>query len=118
MQHLAQTTSEKELTSSSPAPMPGTMSSRAPPGHFTVLYFASAASYVKKTSETFEAPLPAAKLFDVLEKKYPGMKEKVLSSCALTVNLDYIDLEEDSGEGQLVLQPGDEVGVIPPVSSG
>jgi len=40
------------------------------------------------------------------------------------VNLEYVDIEEDSesksdvtSEGNLI-KPGDEVGIIPPVSSG
>ncbi|KAK0822266.1 hypothetical protein LTR03_018256, partial [Friedmanniomyces endolithicus] len=59
-------------------------------------------------------------LYNAVEKKYPGIQEKVLSSSALTVNLDYVDVEEESqkDEGGLVIQAGDEVAVIPPVSSG
>ena len=52
--------------------------------------------------------------FNELEKKYPGIKEKVLDSCAVTVNLEYVDLEENTA----VIKDGDEVGIIPPVSSG
>ena len=61
---------------------------------------------------------------------------KVLSSSAITVNLDYVDVafpengDEWQGQGQgqgqgktfegwdIEIGPGDEVGVIPPVSSG
>ena len=62
------------------------------------------------------------------------MKRKVLGSCAVTVNLEYVDIEEDGKEeggneeeekeeGKkrkkgLVIKEGDEVGIIPPVSSG
>ncbi|MCJ1259551.1 hypothetical protein MMC24_007389 [Lignoscripta atroalba] len=100
------------------------MSNRPPAGHFNMLYFASAASFTKKTSEHLPAPLEATKLFDILEKKYPGIRQRVLSSCAVTINLDYIDIEEDSeADGQkvpvaLVIHEGDEVALIPPVSSG
>ncbi|EON67376.1 hypothetical protein W97_07713 [Coniosporium apollinis CBS 100218] len=94
-------------------------SSKPPQGHFTLLYFAAASSFTKKSSEIFRAPLPARDLFQVLEKRYPGFTEKVLSSCAVTVNLEYIDLDEDQdGENSLVIKEGDEVAVIPPVSSG
>lgn len=48
------------------------------------------------------------------------MKDKVLDSAALTVNLEYVDLDEEAAksEGPLAIQENDEVGVIPPVSSG
>lgn len=103
-----------------------------PPGHFLILYFASAATFTKRASDHLPAPLPATELFRLLETKYPGINQKVLCSCAVTVNLDYVDLVvEDSastavsrggGEDQaptaLIIKDGDEVAIIPPVSSG
>lgn len=64
--------------------------------------------------------MPVTELFNKLEEKYPGIKENVLSSSAVTVNLDYVDLEEEGAKGSqgLSIQPGDEVAIIPPVSSG
>ncbi|KAM0720266.1 hypothetical protein Q7P37_004402 [Cladosporium fusiforme] len=97
------------------------MSSQKPPaGHFTILYFASASSYTKKQHDFFPGPVPLSQLPDLLEKQYTGIKDKVLGSCAVTVNLDYVDIEEETGKGDLglVVQEGDEVAVIPPVSSG
>jgi len=93
---------------------------KAPPGHFTLLYFAAATSFTHKQHDFFAAPLPVAQLYDDLEKQYAGMKEKVLGSSALTVNLDYVEVEEETGKGDkgLVIQAGDEVAIIPPVSSG
>lgn len=89
------------------------------PGQFTLLYFASANSYTSKSSESLPAPLPISKLFDILEEKYPGMKEKILESCLVTVNLEYVDLPEDgSNEQGTMIKEGDEVAIIPPVSSG
>lgn len=85
-----------------------------PQGKFKLLYFAAASSFTKKQSEELPAPLRITDLFAELEKKYPGIKAKVLDSCAVTVNLEYIDLEESSA----VIKVGDEVGIIPPVSSG
>jgi len=82
---------------------------------FNLLYFASASSFTRKATESFDAPTTAAKLFETLEKKYPGIKEKILGSCALTVNLDYVDLDAPE---DVVIKAGDEVAVIPPVSSG
>lgn len=95
-------------------------SSKPPSRHFNLLYFASAASFTKKNSEVFEAPIRASDLFDLLEKRYPGIKDIVLSSCAVTVNLEYIDLDvdEEAHESRLVIKEGDEVAIIPPVSSG
>lgn len=100
------------------------MSSKPPPGHFNILYFSSASSYTRKNAEHLQAPLPVSKLFDKLEGIYPGIKDKVLSSCAVTINLDYVDIEEDCDDettkrpSSLVIGDGDEVAIIPPVSSG
>jgi len=82
---------------------------------FTLLYFASASSYTRKSSETFPAPSTAAKLFEELEKRYPGIKERILTSCALTVNLEYVELDKPE---EVVINGGSEVAIIPPVSSG
>ena len=86
----------------------------APEAKFKLLYFAAASSFTKKQSEELPAPLRISDLFAELEKKYPGIKGKVLDSCAVTVNLEYVDLEESD----TVIKDGDEVGIIPPVSSG
>ena len=116
---------------------------------FTLLLFASAQSYTGESSLTLSAPLSLSQLFPTLEKMYPGITCKVLRSCAVSVNLEYVDvpgLDDDraegsgngdgsnregglkdgvgrgemkgSGEAEVVIQPGDEVGIIPPVSSG
>lgn len=93
---------------------------KAPAGHFTLLYFAACSSYTRKEYDFLPAPLLVVELFDSLEAKYPGIKERVLSSSALTVNLDYVDLEEESSKGGkgMSISEGDEVAIIPPVSSG
>lgn len=95
-------------------------SQEAPPGHFTLLYFASASSFTHKNHEFLPSPVAVCELFSVLDEKYSGMKQKVLSSCAVTVNLDYVDLQEEAekGEDGLVIKEGDEVAILPPVSSG
>ena len=89
---------------------------------FTILYFANAYSYTGTQSERLPAPLPLQKLYPKLESRYPGITAKVLNICAVTVNLEYVDIDtKDNGcsaEHELVIQPGDEVGIIPPVSSG
>lgn len=90
---------------------------------FTILYFAAASSYTNKTSERLPAPLPVLSLFSLLETRYPGIEDRVLKSCAVTVNLEYVDVVSPAvmGGGSsdgVTIGPGDEVGIIPPVSSG
>ena len=92
---------------------------KAPAGHFTILYFASASSHTSKDSEFLPADLPLSKLFDTLEGRYPGIKAKVLESCLVTVNLEYVDLPQDISDGrETIIEEGHEVAIIPPVSSG
>ena len=81
---------------------------------FQILYFATAASYTRTVSDTFPAPLALGGLFAALEDRYPGMRKAVLGSCAVTVNLEYVDVMEEG----VVIGEGDEVAIIPPVSSG
>lgn len=88
---------------------------KTPAGHFNLLYFAASSSYTKKGSEYLKAPFKATELFDTLEKMYPGIKARVLESCAVTLNLEYIDLDD---RADIVFKEGDEVAIIPPVSSG
>lgn len=107
------------------------MSSGKPPaGHFTILYFASAGSFTGKQSEHLPAPLPLNKLFETLEGKYQGIKDHVLNHSLVTVNLEYVDMpdpgtgtgKDQQGRGDetavVVIKEGDEVAIIPPVSSG
>jgi molybdopterin synthase sulfur carrier subunit len=82
--------------------------------HFSLLYFASAASYTGKDSEFIEAPIRLPGLSDYLEQKYRGIKQKVLNSCLITINMEYVDIINDD----IVIKAGDEVAIIPPVSSG
>ena len=91
----------------------------APAGHFSILYFAAASTFTTKANEHLPAPIEARNLFAKLEERYPGIIDKVLSSCAVTVNLEYVDLDGDDAEQlDLVIKEGDEVAIIPPVSSG
>lgn len=84
---------------------------------FTILYFAAASTYTDLESERLPAPLPLSKLFEALEARYHGILPKVLIGCAVTINLEYVDVPSD-GEEDVLIQAGDEVGIIPPVSSG
>jgi len=92
--------------------------SKAPPGHFKILYFGPAENHTRKASENLPAPLPIGKLFSTLEEKYGGIKVNLLESCLITVNLEYIEVPEDENEEGIMIQEGDEVAIIPPVSSG
>lgn len=98
------------------------MAGKPPPGHFRILYFASASSFTRKAFDDFPAPLDLAKLSQFLESKYFGMKQGVLDSCSMALNLEYIDIDEARGFGNtptaVVIKEGDEVAIIPPVSSG
>lgn len=101
------------------------MMEKPPSGHFRILYFATAAGFTKKTFDDIRAPLLLKDLFQTLDIKYPGINKNVLSSCAVTLNLDYIDMEETVHEegsenhGRVTtIKEGDEVAIIPPVSSG
>jgi len=91
---------------------------RPPQGHFNILYFASASSYTNKQYESLPTPLPLSKLFGALEERYEGMKSKVLESCLVTVNLDYVDIPAEGEADTVIIEEGDEVAIIPPVSSG
>ncbi|KAL2758766.1 hypothetical protein ACRALDRAFT_1075211 [Sodiomyces alcalophilus JCM 7366] len=91
---------------------------RPPSGHFNVLYFASANSFTSKQYEALPAPLPLGQLFDALEERHPGMKSNILDSCLVTVNLEYVDVPADGQASGTIIKEGDEVAIIPPVSSG
>jgi len=85
---------------------------------FKMLYFAAAVDYSKCAEERLPAPIKVRELFEVLEKRHPGIGE-VLRRSMLTVNLEYVDMEdEDEGDEVMVIKEGDEVAVIPPVSAG
>jgi molybdopterin converting factor small subunit len=89
--------------------------SRPRAGHFSILYFASAASFTNKSSDHLVAPMKLSTLLRHLEDMYPTISQRILHSCALTVNLEYVDIQADA---DMLINEGDEVAVIPPVSSG
>ncbi|KAI4246421.1 MAG: hypothetical protein LQ352_006397 [Teloschistes flavicans] len=96
------------------------MPKKPPPGQFSLLYFASAAAFTRKASENLPAPLTVPELFKHLEASYPGIGEMVLASCLLTINLEYVEVEGEGWEtaAMTTIKEGDEVAIIPPVSSG
>lgn len=96
---------------------------KPPAGHFTILYFAAATSYTHKDYEPLPAPLPLAHLFAALEARYSGIGAGVLDASLVTINLEYVDVPREgaAADGSIegvIIQEGDEVAIIPPVSSG
>ncbi|KAF4956946.1 hypothetical protein FSARC_11425 [Fusarium sarcochroum] len=91
---------------------------KPPAGHFNVLYFASASAFTGKDHESLPATMSLTKLFTELDTRYPGIKAKILDSCLVTVNLDYVNSPSEEGVEDTVIQEADEVAIIPPVSSG
>jgi molybdopterin converting factor small subunit len=95
------------------------MASKPPKGHFHILYFAAAGSYTSKQVEALPAPLPLSKLFATLEARYEGITAGVLENSLVTINLAYVDLPSTAEGGEdVMIEEGDEVAIIPPVSSG
>lgn len=95
------------------------VASKPPPGTFKLLYFAAATSFTKRDSDFLPAPQPLSQLFTVVDKKYPGIQHAVLDSSAITLNLEYVDMPDSTSEGRdITINEGDEVAIIPPVSSG
>ncbi|KAK2744917.1 hypothetical protein FQN55_006479 [Onygenales sp. PD_40] len=98
--------------------------SNTKPQTFQIHYFSTASSYTHRQTESLPAPCPLHKLFDLLEARYPGIKEKVLVSCAVSVGLEYVDVDGgdvgdvDGEMGMRMIGAGEEVAIIPPVSSG
>jgi Molybdopterin converting factor, small subunit len=82
---------------------------------YTIHYFATASQYTSKNTESLPAPLKLSALFGELEQRYPGIAHKILSTCGVSLNGEYVDVEEDA---ETVIQAGSEVAIIPPVSSG
>lgn len=91
-------------------------------GHFRVLYFASAFTMTEREWDDFPAPMSLDDLFRSLEKLYPGIHDRILLTSAVTKNLEYVETQQDEGAlssgGRTLFNQGDEVAIIPPVSSG
>ncbi|KJZ76583.1 Molybdopterin synthase sulfur carrier subunit [Hirsutella minnesotensis 3608] len=91
---------------------------KPPQGHCNVLFFAGASSFTGKDCVALPAPLSLGNLFGELESLFPGIRAKILDSCLVTVNLEYVDVPEEGAADARVIQEADEVAIIPPVSSG
>lgn len=86
----------------------------SPQDAFTIYYFASASQYTGRNTEHLRAPLALNRLLPTLEEIYPGI-QNVLASCAVSLAGEYVDPDE---EPLRLIGVGDEVAIIPPVSSG
>ncbi len=80
---------------------------------FTVLFFAAARD-IAGPEMKIDDSIPLGNLPPLLIQMHPAL-ETILTSCAVCVNLEYYDITEDA---TFVIKKGDEVGIIPPVSSG
>lgn len=80
-----------------------------------VLYFAKSAEIAGVRSETISVPqeIKASQLWQELETLHPGLAD-VRNQVIFAVRQEYVEL----GDQQLLLQPGDEVAIIPPISGG
>lgn len=80
-----------------------------------MLYFAKSAEITGIRSETISVPqeIKALQLWKEIETLHPGLAD-VRSQVILAVRQEYVEL----GEQQLLLQPGDEIAIIPPISGG
>ncbi|KAK5051601.1 hypothetical protein LTR84_003253 [Exophiala bonariae] len=127
------------MASSSDVANATTAASAAAGGTCTLLLFAAASAYTDAESLTLAAPTTLGAIFRTLDARFPGFLPKILASAAVTLNLEYVDvvfpeMGEAEGESEneerwerwqrdlegwsVAVQVGDEVGIIPPVSSG
>jgi molybdopterin converting factor small subunit len=82
---------------------------------FIIHYFAAASQYTAKNTERLPAPTTFSHLFPLLEERYPGIRDAILRSSGISLDGEYVDLDD---EPTRLIQPGAEVAIIPPVSSG
>lgn len=79
-----------------------------------VLFFARARELTGCSEAALSVPVGSetSALPQLLAAAYPALQQ-VLGSCLLSLNLEYVDADAPRS-----LKPGDEVGVIPPISGG
>ncbi|RIB20937.1 hypothetical protein C2G38_2244248 [Gigaspora rosea] len=85
---------------------------------FTILYFASARDAVNISSEIISFPstsssLSLQDLTNLLKNRHENLG-KVLENSMFAINMQYVDKDDES----IMVKPGDEVAIIPPVSGG
>ncbi|CDH58579.1 predicted protein [Lichtheimia corymbifera JMRC:FSU:9682] len=85
-----------------------------------VLYFAGAHDITHIKSEEIAIPPSQSAwtleaLINQLVQKYGDELAKLFEQCMFAVNMEAIDKENTR---HVILKPGDEIGIIPPVSGG
>ncbi|NWX12163.1 MOC2A synthase, partial [Aegotheles bennettii] len=100
----------RRFVSAGPAPLTG---GRSP--QVSVLYFARSAELAGRRCETLSVPrqLSALQLWEEIVKVRPRLAV-IRDQVVFAVRQEYVLL----GDQLLVLQPGDEVAIIPPISGG
>ena len=85
-----------------------------------LLFFARARELTQTSSTVLSIPTAqtytAGDIKKVVRKAFPGLEE-ILPCCAVAVNCEYLEGEEEKGQG-VVLGEGDEVGIISFISGG
>ncbi|ONH66597.1 Molybdopterin synthase sulfur carrier subunit [Cyberlindnera fabianii] len=82
----------------------------------SVRYYGPSADFTTKTEEKLTSIKTISALVQHFETEYSvNFADYVRNNCGICVNLEYIDLNEDS---EMTLSEEDEVAIIPPVSSG
>ncbi|XP_075582528.1 molybdopterin synthase sulfur carrier subunit [Pelecanus crispus] len=85
------------------------------PAQVSVLYFARSAELAGLRSETLSVPrqITSLQLWEEIVKVHPRLAV-IRDQVVFAVRQEYVLL----GDQLLVLQPGDEVAIIPPISGG
>uniref|UniRef100_A0A2K6GLG1 Molybdopterin synthase sulfur carrier subunit n=1 Tax=Propithecus coquereli TaxID=379532 RepID=A0A2K6GLG1_PROCO len=80
-----------------------------------VLYFAKSAEITGVHSETIFVPqeIKALQLWKEIENRHRGLAD-IRDQVIFAVRQEYVEL----GDQLLLLQPGDEIAIIPPISGG
>lgn len=80
----------------------------------TIEYFGPSKDFTKKTSEQVSDIITLQNLYDHLTLTYSReFQSYVQQNCGITLNYEYIDRNQD-----IRFKDGDEICIIPPVSSG
>lgn len=95
---------------------------------FSLLYFGPLADLAGQQKEVVEITttmaasnegLTISELYKYVGSRHGDSAAILLDSCAVAVNMEYLEEDTETGSSNaIVIRPGDEVAIIPPVSSG